>query len=170
MLGDCIDFSNKNVLDFGCGVGSSSCLFEPTAYIGVDCDNRRIKYAKKLYPDYNFITIKNGHLPLPNDSINHIIILSVLHHIPTKLVSDYLKEFQRILQSDGNLIIAEPCFQDKTSLSNWYMSALDRGKYIRSEDEYLDIFRKANYETKILKRYNQLLLYNKIIFSASPIV
>lgn len=58
MFRDCIDFTGKNVLDFGCGIGSSSCLFDSATYLGVDCDNERIKYAKELYPNYSFITIE----------------------------------------------------------------------------------------------------------------
>ncbi len=46
MFHDLIDFRGKTVLDFGCGVGSSSFLFEPSAYHGVDCDGNRIEYAK----------------------------------------------------------------------------------------------------------------------------
>lgn len=168
MFKDWVDFSGKNVLDFGCGIGSSSCLFEPTTYLGVDCDSTRIKYAKKLYPNYNFITIKDGQFSIPRNSMDCIIILSVLHHIPTRSLANYLKEFQRVLKSDGSLIIAEPCFCEKASLPNWYMANFDRGKYIRYEDEYLDIFKNANYKTKVIKRYNQLLFYNKIIFSALP--
>ncbi|MHB8032535.1 methyltransferase type 11 [Clostridium botulinum] len=170
MFYDLIDFRGKTVLDFGCGVGSSSFLFEPSTYHGVDCDGNRIEYAKKLYPEHNFMAIKaDGRLPLSRNSVDYVMILSVLHHISTELFFDYLKEFQRVLKLDGSLIIVEPCFYEKASLPNWCMSNFDKGRYIRNEDEYLDIFRKANYKTKVIKRYNQLLFYNKIMFFASPI-
>ncbi|MBC2398761.1 class I SAM-dependent methyltransferase [Clostridium tetanomorphum] len=168
MFQNCIEFKDKTVLDFGCGIGSSSYLFESSNYLGVDCDDKRINYAKKLYPEYNFITTKDGLLPLSQNSVDYIMILSVLHHIPTEELTDSLKEFKRVLKSDGNIIIVEPCFFKKARMRNWYMSKLDKGKYIRNEDEYLDLFRKANYKTKVIKRYNQLLFYNKIMIYAYP--
>lgn len=168
MFQNCIEFKDKTVLDFGCGIGSSSYLFESSNYLGVDCDDKRINYAKKLYPEYNFITTKDGLLPLSQNSVDYIMILSVLHHMPTEELTDSLKEFKRVLKSDGNIIIVEPCFFKKARMRNWYMSKLDKGKYIRNEDEYLDLFRKANYKTKVIKRYNQLLFYNKIMIYAYP--
>lgn len=166
---DYFEFEGKNVLDFGCGIGSASHLFEPKYYLGVDCDNRRIEYAKKLYPNHNFMGVQDAQLPIPENSIDCILILSVLHHIPTESLLNYLKSFQNILKPDGSVITAEPCFYKGAHLPNWYMSNFDRGKYIRYEHEYLDIFRNANYEIKSIRRCNQLLFYNKIIFSASPV-
>ncbi|KAJ49234.1 ubiquinone/menaquinone biosynthesis C-methylase UbiE [Clostridium tetanomorphum] len=130
MFQNCIEFKDKTVLDFGCGIGSSSYLFESSNYLGVDCDDKRINYAKKLYPEYNFITTKDGLLPLSQNSVDYIMILSVLHHIPTEELTDSLKEFKRVLKSDGNIIIVEPCFFKKARMRNWYMSKLDKGTSI----------------------------------------
>lgn len=171
MLMNSVEFKGKSVLDFGCGVGSSSFLFEPSNYHGVDCDSKRIGYAKRLYPKHNFITIKDdGKLPLSSNSIDYVMILSVLHHIPTESFSGCLKEFERVLRPNGSLIVVEPCYHEKVSLQNWCMSNFDKDKHIRSEQEYLDIFKKAKYKTKVIKRYNQLLFYNKIMLFASPII
>lgn len=170
MFQDCIDFKDKTVLDFGCGIGSSSYLFETSNYLGVDCDDKRINYAKELYPKYNFKTTKDGVLPLSRNSVDYIVILSVIHHIPTEQLADNLKEFKRVLKPDGSVIAVEPCFFEKAPIPNWCMSNFDRGKYIRNEDEYLDIFKRSNYKTKVIKRYNQLLFYNKIMISAYPTI
>lgn len=169
MLQEYINVNDRTVLDFGCGIGSSSFLFDPLNYFGVDCDHRRIEYAKKLYPKHNFIAINNGQLPLSKNSVDYVLISSVLHHIPPDLLSNYMKEFRRVIKSDGSLIIAEPCFSEKARLQNWCMLNFDKGNYIMTEDEYLDAFRKANFRTKVIKRYNQLLFYNKIIFCACPL-
>ncbi|MBS4534898.1 class I SAM-dependent methyltransferase [Clostridium sp. D2Q-14] len=169
LFNNSIDFINKKILDFGCGIGSISCIFQPEMYIGFDCDDKRIEYAKKLYPNYKFMTIKENKFPISKNSIDYIIISSVLHHIPTNTLINYLEEFKRILNSNGSLIIAEPCFYEKNSLSNKFMSTFDKGKYIRNEKDYLNIFKDADYNTKVIERYNQLFFYNKIIFLASPI-
>ncbi|MBU4310929.1 class I SAM-dependent methyltransferase, partial [bacterium] len=44
------DFENKKVLDFGCGTGSNSFIFDSSHYLGVDINKERIAYAQKLFP------------------------------------------------------------------------------------------------------------------------
>jgi ubiquinone/menaquinone biosynthesis C-methylase UbiE len=167
-LGHSFDFNNKTVLDFGCGIGSSSFMFTPSKYIGVDCDCRRIDYARKLYPEYTFAELKNNTLPVPDHSVDYIVILSVLHHIPTEAVSEYLEEFKRVLKPSGRIIAVEPCLFKGSSFCNFCMSNFDKGRYIRDEDGYVGIFKNSQYDTDILKRYNQLIFYNKLFFTAVP--
>lgn len=159
---------NKKILDFGCGTGSNSQLFHPKDYIGIDCDKKRISYAKSLNPYYAFRTTENDILPVKSHSIDYILIVSVLHHIPSNIFSSILKEFRRVLNSDGKIIAIEPCIYKEFPICNSFMNLFDKGKYIREEEEYLSIFHNHKYETQVHKRFNQLMLYNKIFFSASP--
>lgn len=162
------NFKRKNILDFGCGIGSASRLFEPKYYVGVDLDRRRIEYAKKIYPGYNFLEMQDAQLPIQENSIDFILIMSVLHHIPSEMLPDYLNSFRRILKPKGSIIVAEPCFYKNAYLSNWYMTNFDRGKYIRTEEKYLGLFENANYEIKYLRKCKHNIFYNKVVFSASP--
>lgn len=163
------NFDNKTVLDFGCGIGTNCYLFNTASYIGVDCDQKRINYAKRLYSDYKFYTLKENHIPIDTDSVDYIVIISVLHHISSEELSNYLQEFRRILRPNGKIIIMEPCFFEHAHLCNYFMAFFDRGKYIRNEEEYLNLFNKCHYQTNKLKKFNQLFFYNKLIFSAVPI-
>lgn len=165
LLGN-LNFENKRVLDFGCGIGSSSCIFNPKDYIGIDCDDRRISYARRLYPDYRFESLKEKKLFLSDNSIDYILIMAVLHHIPSPKLSKYLKEFQRLLKPHGKIIVIEPCFFESFHLSNWYMKSFDKGKYIRCKDEYFKIFHDNNYTTKDMKRFKKCF-YNEIFFTAN---
>ncbi len=166
---DNIDFQNKKVIDFGCGIGSCSVLFDPSCYIGMDCDAKRIEYAKMTNPEYEFNNLEGNALPVPDSSVDYILIVSVLHHIASKDISQYLNEFRRVLNSSGKIFVIEPCFFKGSYLSNSCMSWLDRGKHIRSEEEYIDIFLHLGYDTRIIKRFNQLLLYKKLFFVAAPV-
>jgi ubiquinone/menaquinone biosynthesis C-methylase UbiE len=169
ILKDGFDFENKKVLDFGCGVGSSSALFSPSSYLGLDCDSRRVSYARKINPSYNFGVLAENKLPIPDASVDYILIVSVLHHITSKDIFDYLNEFRRVLNSNGKVLVIEPCLFKGNSLSNFYMSWFDKGKYIRNEDEYIEMFDRFDYETRIMKRFSQLLLYKKLFFVAALI-
>jgi ubiquinone/menaquinone biosynthesis C-methylase UbiE len=162
------NFNNKLVLDFGCGIGSGSSMVRPDGYLGVDPDPERISYAKSLYPEHNFHVLVGNNLPVPDNSIDYILIIAVLHHIPTGDIHDYLREFNRILKSDGKILVMEPCFFENRNLANRCMAAFDNGKYIRNMNEYLQIFNDNSYKVNILKQFKRMLLYNEIFFAAYP--
>lgn len=162
------DFHNKRVLDFGCGIGSSSFLFSPKHYIGLDCDERRIRYAQSLYKDYQFKTLRDGSLPIMNHSVDYILIMAVLHHIPPHQLSQCLQEFHRILMPQGKIIVIEPCFFPDSPFGNWYMDFFDKGEFIRTEREYLELFEHQGFSTKRLGRFKKFHVYNELFFTASP--
>ncbi|MBM7624443.1 class I SAM-dependent methyltransferase [Sporohalobacter salinus] len=49
LLKENFTFENKKILDFGCGVGSTSSIFNSKNYLGVDINQKRIEYAQKLH-------------------------------------------------------------------------------------------------------------------------
>jgi len=159
---------NKFVLDFGCGIGSSCSMFQPDKYIGVDCDIKRIVYAKAQHPEYNFYFLNTDILPVDENSVDYVLALSVIHHIDENQLHIYLDEFKRILKPDGMVIALEPCFLDRKCFSNLFMRVMDRGKFIHKEHEYRKLFEDHNYIVEIHDRYKQLVLYNKLFFSARP--
>ena len=167
-LKDNFEFNNKKIIDFGCGVGSSSAFFPSSSYLGLDCDKRRVEYARKTNPGYDFGELVGNKLPVPDASVDYILIVSVLHHIPSKDVHEYLNEFRRVLTNSGKILVIEPCLFKSSYLSNCYMSWFDKGKYIRNEDEYLDMFVNFNYQTQVMRRFSQLFVYKKLFFVAFP--
>lgn len=73
LLSGKINFSGKRILDFGCGTGSHSFLFDSDEYLGVDINGKRIIYAQKHYPEYKFQKIDTDKLEIKK--INLIIFL-----------------------------------------------------------------------------------------------
>lgn len=166
ILQDYFDLDNKVVLDFGCGVGVTSTLFAPAMYIGIDCDDKRIKYAKELYPNHKFIKVDNNHIPLPDGSIDCILVMSVLHHIEDNNISAYLEEFKRLLSVGGHIIIHEPCLNEGKPLCNSVMKLFDKGDYIRYRDEYIKLLQANKISYEIINEYRQCICYNKILIKA----
>lgn len=161
------DFNDRLVLDFGCGVGSNSILFQPDYYIGVDCDEGRVSYAHDLYPDYDFKVFEKNSLPVSGNSVDYVLIISVLHHIPARELPVYLEDFRRVLKPEGRVIAFEPCFFNDCNMSNLFMDHFDKGLYIRNKERYLEIFENNNYKIDTCERHKQLL-YNKLFFTAVP--
>ena len=161
-------FKNKSVLDFGCGIGTNCTNFKPNHYLGVDCDLRRIDFARYKHPEYCFRETEGTHLPVSNGLLDYILILSVLHHIPGEEILEYLREFRRILKPDGKVIVMEPCVSGDLDLRSRLMCLVDRGKYIRNRNEYVGLFEQQGFQARTIESYNQMVLYKKIMIEASP--
>ncbi|MFZ5987868.1 MAG: class I SAM-dependent methyltransferase [Bacillota bacterium] len=167
LIKDRFDFDNKRILDFGSGVGSISYMFDPHGYLGVDCDLGRVEYARELNPDYNFDVLAGRDIPVEDSSMDYIVIVSVLHHIPTEDLRKYIEEFGRILKPSGSVVAIEPCIFKNCYFCNFIMNKFDKGKYIRDEEGYLDLFKNSDFKVMIHQRFNQMFLYNKLFFTAS---
>lgn len=164
---DNFNFKDQRVLDFGCGIGTFCTLFDPSYYLGLDPDAKRINYARRSYSGYNFSVLTGYQLPVSSRSLDYILISAVLHHIPTREIQYYLLEFKRVLKPWGKIIVTEPCFYQHTAIKNWFMQVLDNGKYIRDEESYLGLFTASGFQVQVIKRFRKLL-YNELFFLALP--
>jgi SAM-dependent methyltransferase len=76
-------------------------------------ENFRQQLAQRFPTSVVIPATESGELQVPSKSVDLILALSVLHHIPN--VSFVLGEFARILKDDGFAIIREPC----SSMGDW---------------------------------------------------
>ncbi len=163
-----IPLNDKYVLDFGSGTGANCCMCEPHMYLGIEPDSRRVQFAQRLYPRHRFETFDLKQIPVDKGQMDYILIISVLHHIDSSNISGYMREFQRILKQDGKIIVIEPYLFVKTTFSNRFMQWYDDGDYIRSEQEYINLFRD-HFQCNVVKKFKKCFLYNEMFFSASPL-
>lgn len=159
------DFNNKFVIDFGCGIGSNCIMFDSKKYIGLDYDPRRVEYASKIFSSYKFETFNGSYLTVPTNSIDYILIMSVLHHIDNKNILSYIREFKRVLKPQGEIIIMEPCFFDDAPFTNFLMKGVDKGRYIRCKEDYLELFNGMNWNIMNIKRLRKCIIYNEVFFT-----
>ncbi|MNC44532.1 hypothetical protein D3C75_934430 [compost metagenome] len=99
--------------------------------------------------------------------MDFVFIIAVLHHISNEQITGYLNEFSRVMKPEGTMIVIEPYLCPQHKLNNWFMKQYDNGEYIRSEDEYLQLFKRQQYEYQVIKRFRKGLLYNEIFFTAA---
>lgn len=163
-----LTLKKKYVLDFGSGTGANCSLCSPAHYYGTDPDHKRIEFAKRLYPRYQFTVLKDGeaYLPLEDHSIDIVLIIAVLHHIAPAQISRYIQDFKRILKHEGEILVIEPCFLPGTPLSNWFMKTNDKGDFIQYEGTYLKYFKEQGLNCQVLGRFNKGLFYNELFFCA----
>lgn len=161
-------FRDKAVLDFGAGTGANCGMFAPARYIGVEPDSNRVRYARRLYPDHTFEVFDMNRLPVADEAVDYVLIVAVLHHIPSEWIVRYLEEFRRVLKKGGRLIVIEPYLCPKHPICNRFMKWYDNGNFIRPEKGYLSLFADHGYDCSVISRFRKCLLYNELFFTANP--
>jgi len=160
------NLDNSRVLDFGCGTGSNSFIFNSKDYLGVDVDEKKVDFAIKSYPKYSFKVITDNLLPANNNSFDYICIFATIHHIPDSIFQGCIEEFKRVLDHNGKIVMIEPVFSEDHKFKNWFMRTLDHGRHIRSEKGYMGLFEK-DFTVTVHKRFRKFFFYNELFFSAS---
>lgn len=119
------------ILDFGCGYGRVLGELYKEGYdklIGLDFSPAMIAAARAQYPEITFEQIQSLPIPLPDASVDGVLLFSVLTCIPTdEGQRELLKEVNRVLTRGGLLYI-----------SDLWLQADDRNltRYARDEQKY----------------------------------
>ena len=102
------EISGKRVLEVGCASGSDALAYSEFAssYVGVDISDEAISNCRKLGIDDAEFYCTDGHkLPVEDQSVDCVIVNSLLHHMD--LVTAF-SEIRRVLKIGGVLIFREP--------------------------------------------------------------
>jgi SAM-dependent methyltransferase len=97
-------------LDFGCHDGSFLRSLDAKGLVrrvGIDAAHEALQAAQRAHPDLELVHSKEAvPLPFPNGSFSSITILDVLEHVVPQ--RELLREFRRVLEDDGVLIVTVP--------------------------------------------------------------
>ncbi len=100
---------NKNVLDFGCGNGVYSekvINFNPSKLTAIDISEKAIEAGKRKGNNKIDFKVANcENTKLNSNSFDIIYGVGILHHLN---LNKAVKEAERLLKNDGNLLFIEP--------------------------------------------------------------
>jgi SAM-dependent methyltransferase len=139
---DILGQGGRRIIDIGCSTGacaSSVIDMRMNNYVGIDIEPRYIEAAASRSPRGSFYVMDARKMPFPDGSFDLAMFIGVMHHMDNELVKDCLREVQRVLKSDGRVIVAEPVFTRGRWLSTLLLK-LDRGRNIRDEPHYRALF------------------------------
>lgn len=134
------DVGQRNFLDFGCGTGEFAPCFPAFHYYGIDIAPDYIRYAGSHYLGH-FLVYSGDLLPLGNEQFDAALVLGVLHHMPDSIVQAAMRELHRVLKEGATALVMEDIPPpDNWNVAGHAMHLLDRGGYIRSDEEYQALF------------------------------
>ncbi|MFX0113842.1 MAG: class I SAM-dependent methyltransferase [Candidatus Hodarchaeota archaeon] len=96
-------------LDIGCGSGKQCSLItrEDDLVIGLDIDNRMLQYGHSKYKKVCFICADAAITPFRDSSFRGIILSYALHEHKSSFRDQLIQEADRLLASNGRLIILD---------------------------------------------------------------
>lgn len=158
------------ILDIGCGICRILNFLPRVEYFGFDTNNRYIKAAKNKYGNRGtFVCDKiNDDLLKKISNYDIVLALCVLHHLDDSQALQLFEIAKTVLKIGGRLITLDNCYiENQSKLARWFMSQ-DRGKYVRTREDYINIASKVFTQIETHNRNDLLRIpYDHIIIQCT---
>ncbi len=147
------------ILDLGCGPADVLNYLPAVNYTGLDINPEYINSAKKRFGSRGrFLCGDVGQTAIEGEQGTFDLVLAtgVIHHLDEVQAAALLDLARRALRPGGRLVTFDGCrVPQQSRLSRWLL-ARDRGKFVRSREEYLRL--ASAHFTKVEPHLRQDLL------------
>jgi len=148
----------ETVVDIGCASGFVlDYMPNDVRYYGVDISKEYIDGAQKKYSTRgNFFLgtaqdlLNNGEALLKK--VDLVTCNGLLHHLTDQEAIEVLEIAKQLLRPNGRLVCLEATFLTRQTRLSRRMVSMDRGKFVRSEQEWKDLIAKSfdSYSTSVV--------------------
>ncbi|HHX60831.1 MAG TPA: class I SAM-dependent methyltransferase, partial [Epulopiscium sp.] len=153
---------DKIVLDAACGEGYGTDILSQHAkkVYGIDISVKAIEEAKIKYINSNieFKEASIAKLELPDDSIDVVVSFETIEHVGEEIQEEFLKEINRVLKTDGLLVISTPNKEIYTDTFNY------------SNEFHVKEFYPEEFRLFLEKYFKNVKFYNQTVEANSLIV
>lgn len=133
----------ERVLDIGCGTGELVEHLTGTDYDGFDASAEYILAARARYPGIRFSCERIAAGVARPASVDLAIASGVLHHLDDDEALALLRLASVSCRAGGRLITLDGCFVAGQSPVSRTLLSWDRGRFVRTPDEYLRLMRSV---------------------------
>ena len=142
-----------NILDLGCGRGWLTFLLSKYGNIvGIEPVKPVLKYAKKMFPQIEFICGTTKDLIKNNKTFDLIVSSEVIEHIPDNEKENFIEDISNLLNEKGFLIITTPR-KDAQEVWNSYMKPGQPIEDWISEEELETLIVKKSFLKHKMERF-----------------
>lgn len=161
---------NDTILDIGCGTANILNFLPPSIkYYGFDLNKNYIKYAQKKFNHQTLVCndINNDIIhTLPKFDI--ILANAILHHLDDNEMDKLFAMARTGLKDSGRVITIDCCYIENQSNIAKFIISKDRGKNIRTVDEYKKAASRLFSNVKTTIRHDLLRVpYTHVIMECS---
>jgi SAM-dependent methyltransferase len=107
--------AGKDVVDIGCGGGAlvRDLAAAGARPIGIEISEEQLATARARDngSGARYLVGRAEALPLGDGSVDVVVFMRSLHHVPAEHLQDGLREARRVLRPDGAIYVAEPLAQ-----------------------------------------------------------
>lgn len=130
--------TGQRILEIGCGTAQNLNYLAQVEYFGFDASEAYIQAARSRYPGRGtFICETVATTSVRNLPPFDIVIASgIMHHLADDEVESMLALASAALAHGGRLVTIDPCFTNPQSPVARFVISKDRGKNVRSLDQY----------------------------------
>jgi 2-polyprenyl-3-methyl-5-hydroxy-6-metoxy-1,4-benzoquinol methylase len=138
------------ILDIGCGTGEILRYMPRVDYLGFDMDEKFVRAANESYGHRGtFLCQALGKDTVEQFSAFDIVCATgVLHHLDDNEAIELFRLAQKALKPGRRLVTLDSCFVDGQSFLSRFTSSIDRGKYVRKSNEYVELASQVFREVK----------------------
>jgi SAM-dependent methyltransferase len=138
--------AGERVLDIGCGPGDVLEYFPPeTGYVGFDESEHYIRSAHRRFGgrgEFHCMRLDEKTLA-GRGEFDIALALGILHHLDDPQALGLFRLAARALRPGGRLVTLDGCWvPEQSRVARWFLAG-DRGKNIRTPDEYLRLAREV---------------------------
>jgi SAM-dependent methyltransferase len=131
------------ILDVGCGTGDILKYLPPVSYLGIDLDRRYIDSARKRFGSHGEFRCESATETVLREPESFDVVMAngVLHHLNDDEVLAVLRLARSALKASGHLTTLDGAFVPGQSRIARSLLNLDRGRFVRSHDRYVELAR-----------------------------
>jgi SAM-dependent methyltransferase len=134
------------ILDVGCGTADILAYLPSVEYVGLDMNEAYINYTKKRFGHKGiFLATKVDGKTINEFSLydfDIVLATGLLHHLNDDEALRLFELARSVLKPGGRLITLDGCYVKGQSWLARLILSKDRGKYVRTKDEYLSFASK----------------------------
>ena len=146
-----------HILEIGCGPGTIVPYLPQADYLGFDLSPEYIEQAQRRFPNARFVCQRVSRYTLADQSSFDIVLaLGIVHHLDDEEAVQLFEIAHTALKLGGRLITLDGVWTDGQSAAAKYLLARDRGRFVRSEAEYVALASKYFSEVKPSVRHHLL--------------